>query len=135
MPGCMACIRTLWSWSAVARVDEFSAAFSPAFDPVMITTVEQVTQWLGAPTLDPALIKQAWLSAEAYVGNRTDWDITGQPDDDLVLAVDLSAARYLQRRNSPDGIVGLGDLGPAQVPYSDVDVERLINPWRIIAVA
>lgn len=116
--------------------NEFSPAFDMGeFDPVLVTTAEQVTAWLGSPNLDPNLITEAWLAAEAYVRERTLWDTTGTPPDSLVQAVDLLSARYLARRNSPDGIVGLGDLGPAQVPFSDIDVERLINPWRFFPVA
>lgn len=116
--------------------NEFGPGFDMGeFDPVLVTTVEQVTAWLGNPNLDADLIESAWLAAEAYVRERTTWDTAGSPPDSLVQAVDLLTARYLARRNSPDGMVGLGDLGPAQVPFSDIDVERLLNPWRIIAVA
>lgn len=107
----------------------------------MITTIEQVTRWLGNPALDPDLVDDAWFAAEAYVGNRTEWpdtDEDGNPipaPDDLVQAVDLLTARYLQRRHSPDGMLGLGELGAIQVAFSDVDVEKLLNPWRIIAIA
>lgn len=116
-------------------VNEFSSAFSTAFDQRMITTLEQVKAWLGSPNLDEGLIADAWLAAEAYVQERTQYDWLLNVPDSLVQAVDLLTARYLARRNSPDGMVGLGDLGPAQVPYSDIDVERLINPWRFFPVA
>lgn len=116
--------------------NEFDASFDPtAFDPALITSLEQVTAWLGDPKLSADVIADAWLAAEAYVANRTEWDARLTPPADLVQAVDLLTARYLARRNSPDGMVGLGDLGPAQVPYSDADVERLLNPWRFFAVA
>lgn len=116
--------------------NEFSADFDPAaFDPPLITTLDQVTAWLGKPNLDQALIGDAWLAAEAYVAERTQRDTAMTASDSLVQAVDLLTARYLARRNSPDGMVGLGDLGPAQVPFSDIDVERLINPWRFFPVA
>lgn len=107
----------------------------------MITTKEAVRDWLGSPTnLDDAVLTSAWQAAEAYVGNRCSWE--GQDADpavpapaDLVQAVNLLTARYLDRRNSPNGLVGFGDLGAARVPSGDIDVERLMNPWRDIAVA
>lgn len=111
----------------------FGAAFGSGFDGGTITTPEQVTRWLGNPNIDPALITDAWKAAEAYVGERVMWD--GTPPDSLVLAVDMQTARYLERRNSPSGIVGMGDLGPAQVPFSDIDVERAMNPHRFFPVA
>ena len=107
----------------------------------MITDSDQVRRWLGNPPIPDDLLDDAWLGAEAYVGNRTEYptvDDNGDPlaaPDDLVTAVDLLTARYLQRRNSPDGMLGLGELGAIQVAFSDVDVEKLLNPWRIIAVA
>lgn len=116
--------------------NEFSVDFDPAaFDPALITTLEQVTGWLGNPNLPADLIAEAWLAGEAYVAGRTHRDPALTPPSDLVLAVDLLTARYLARRNSPDGMVGLGDLGPAHVAYTDADVERLLNPWRFFAVA
>jgi hypothetical protein len=108
---------------------------------IMITTIEQVTRWLGNPPVDPELINDAWSAAEGYVSSRTEWpdvDADGKPlaaPSDLIQAVDLLTARYLQRRHSPDGMLGLGELGAIQVAFSDVDVEKALNPWRIIAVA
>lgn len=89
---------------------------------------------MGNPNLEAGLVGDAWLAAESYVGERTA-PPDGYVPDDLVMAVNLLTARYLARRNSPDGMVGLGDLGPARVPYSDTDVERLLNPWRVFPVA
>lgn len=107
----------------------------------MITTKESVKTWLGnPPKLDDAVLTDAWNAAEAYVAGRCSWE--GQDVDppvpapaDLVQAVNLLTARYLARRNTPDGLVGLGELGAAQVSFSDVDVERLMNPWRFFTVA
>jgi hypothetical protein len=99
----------------------------------MITTVEDVLTWLG-PGYDPAIVQEAYAAAEAYVGKRVRWaippDIQAQAPADLVQAVRFQTARYLARRNSPDGMVGLGDLGVARIPVSDQDVQTLINPWR-----
>lgn len=116
--------------------NEFSVDFDQGeFDPLTITSLDAVKAWIGNPNLPDELVAEAWLAAERYVDERTDWDKTLTPPDDLVLAVDLLTARYLARRNSPDGMVGLGDLGPAQVMYTDADVERLLNPWRFFPVA
>jgi hypothetical protein len=107
----------------------------------VITSVEAVTTWVGDPTIPDDVITAAWEGAESYIGERTDYpteDPDGlplDPPDDLVQAVNLLTARYLARRNSPDGIVGMGDLGPANVPVIDRDVERLMDPWRFFPVA
>lgn len=99
----------------------------------MITDLEAVKAWLGAHP-DPDQVRTAWEAAEAYVAQRTHVDDERVPGD-LVQAVYLLTARYLARRNSPEGFVGLGDLGPARLPVSDRDVERLIDPWRRFPVA
>lgn len=90
--------------------------------------------WLG-PGHDPAVVELAYTAAEAYIGKRVRWTIPANPDlpapDDLVQAVRFQTARYLSRRNSPDGMVGLGsELGIARIPITDQDVQTLINPYR-----
>jgi hypothetical protein len=107
----------------------------------MITDFDAVKTWLGDPVIPDDVIMAAYQAADFYVAGRTEYP-TEDPDglpldvpDDLVLAVNLLTARYLARRNSPDGIVGLGDLGPANVPVIDRDPERLMDPWRFFPVA
>jgi hypothetical protein len=59
--------------------------------------------------------------------------------DDLVLAVLLRSQRYVARRNSPEGVVGLsgagGDFAAARVPSYDVDVLHLESSHLRIPVA
>lgn len=55
--------------------------------------------------------------------------------DDLRLACFMRVARWLARRSSPEGLVGFGDFGPAQVPYTDRDVQTLEAPFRPPVVA
>ena len=68
-------------------------------------------------------------------------DAFGDPEftHDLTLAVLLRAQRYVARRNSPEGIVGLsgagGDFVGARIPSQDVDVLYLEGPFRKLPVA
>jgi hypothetical protein len=55
--------------------------------------------------------------------------------EDLRLAIYLRTARWLARRNSPEGLLGFADFGPAQVPVSDADIRDLESPYRIVTVA
>jgi hypothetical protein len=59
--------------------------------------------------------------------------------DDMVLAVLLRSQRYVARRNSPEGVVGLsgagGDFAAARVPSFDADVLHLESPYRKLPVA
>jgi hypothetical protein len=104
----------------------------------MITTLEDVQAWLG-PGYDTPTVTQAYNAAEAWVSKRVRYPVVNplveppeplEAPDDLKQAVRFQTARYLARRNSPDGMVGLGDLGVARIPVSDQDVQTLINPWR-----
>lgn len=102
-----------------------------------ITNPDHVVTWTGYNgTADDQVFLDAWNAAEQYVANRCTWptvDVTGQPvapPGDLVQAVNLLTARYLDRRNSPNGVVGLGDLGAVTLPSADVDVKALLGPYR-----
>lgn len=99
----------------------------------MITTAEEVAQYVGGGRT-PDQVEFAWQAAEAYVAARCEWEGPDAPQD-LVEAVLLLSARYVARRNSPDGFVGMGEFGPARVPVSDRDVDRLIFPWRRTVLA
>jgi hypothetical protein len=48
---------------------------------------------------------------------------------DVQYAVMLWTNRLLSRRNSPDGIVGVADLGVATISKRDGDVFQLLSPW------
>jgi hypothetical protein len=41
----------------------------------------------------------------------------------------LLANRLMARRNSPDGIVGVSDMGTARVLSYDADIQVLVSPW------
>lgn len=104
-----------------------------------ITTPERVKVWLGG-TWPEGVFSDAYKAAESYVGTRVRYPTEPDPltgvvppvPDALVLAVNLLTARYLARRNSPNGLVGLGDLGAVPVPGTDIDVKTLIAPWRVV---
>lgn len=102
-----------------------------------ITQADQVAKsvnWKGDPA-DTAFVT-AWKAAEGYVSRRCRWtlDADGNPPAELAEAVTLLTARYLERRNSPNGLIGFGDLGAARLPSQDVDVRTLIGPYRIAVV-
>lgn len=90
--------------------------------------------WFPKVSQDEAL--EAIAAADAWVDARTRWPETQsdgvplEPPSDLVQACRLLASRYLARRNSPDGFVGMGEMGPARITTVDRDVESLIAPWR-----
>lgn len=54
--------------------------------------------------------------------------------DDLKQAFFLRVARLLDRRNSPTGLVGFADYGPAMIARTDVDAADLEAPYLKVLV-
>lgn len=92
--------------------------------------------WNGDP--NDQVFQVAWKAAEGYVSVRCTWPTTDADGAELpapaelVEAVTLLTGRFLDRRNSPNGLVGFGDLGAARLPSQDVDVRTLIGPYRSV---
>lgn len=110
----------------------------------MITTLVVAKEWIRTNSAGPLSddnIAAAYNAAEAFVAARCRWPATRSDGTaipappDLVLAVCLLTARYLVRRNTATGIVGIDELGGMQVPGIDPDVLRLMNPWRKVVFA
>jgi len=112
-------------------------------------TIDQIREWLRLTDdfddvalqegLDAALAhQQSVLRFPVYsAANCNSPELFDQPyySDDLRLAAMLRTARYLARRNSPEGLVGFGEFGVAQVALSDRDVAQLESPYvRVVAV-
>src|SRR4051812_43052167 len=52
------------------------------------------------------------------------------PGPDLELGTVRLAARWHNRRRSPDGMLDMGELGNARIPTGDPDIERLLGIGR-----
>ena len=105
-----------------------------------VTTAEAVAEVLKTSATAPRFVA-AYKAAEDAVRKRCRWPHGPvDPDDpdgpqlpvpaDLVQAVILRTGRYMARANSPDGLVGMGDLGMMRVSSVDRDIERLEGAWR-----
>lgn len=55
---------------------------------------------------------------------------------DIVLGATMLAGRLLRRKNSPDGVVAFGDLGPVYVQRNDPDIAMMLGlgDWASPAV-
>ncbi|MDO5534372.1 MAG: hypothetical protein Q4F65_06955 [Propionibacteriaceae bacterium] len=99
-----------------------------------VTSLETVLAALGVSTSPH--VEAAYAAAEDAVASLCVWpqvDEGGEPiaaPGALVQAVALRTNRLLARRNSPDGIVGVGEFGPVRVSAVDRDIEELEKPYR-----
>lgn len=100
----------------------------------MIVSSEQVATWFESTSLPEIVV--AHQAAEAYIADRCVipelvTDENGPvPPAALVQAVRLLTARYLARRNSPDGTLGMSEFGVGRIATIDRDVQQLIAPYR-----
>ncbi len=97
----------------------------------MIAKLDDVASYIG-PGYERAEVDTAWKAAEQYVADRCRWSSEEAPAS-LVEAVKLLTARYLARRKSPDGLIGMGEF-TARVPVIDGDVRALIGPYRRVVL-
>lgn len=98
--------------------------------------------WARIPagdTTDDARIQPALDAATAAVLARCRGladPVTGEPVADcpaeVVEAVLLWTNRLVARADSPTGIVGIAETGSAIVPARDVDIARLLAPYRTV---
>lgn len=98
-----------------------------------IVEISRVRAWLASngvgAGLSEQILTEALGAAEGWVTAR----VRVLPDPvpgDLAMAVFLMTARYLARRNSPDGMVGMGEFGPARIGALERDAEALLGPYR-----
>jgi hypothetical protein len=102
----------------------------------LLVTPEQFKAWANVTNdVDDEAIRVGCAAASEAM--RTTLRLPTDPDtgdellsDDLALAARLRVLRYLSRRNSPDGLVGMGEV-IARVPRVDVDIADLEGPYRI----
>lgn len=74
---------------------------------------------------------------EGPLGRAGDFNFAGdeeselrEPNRDIVLGTLRLARRQHTRRNSPDGLADLGELGQGRVPSTDPDIERFLGIGR-----
>ena len=97
-------------------------------------TLAEVKEWLRVDdTIDDVALAEGLATAIDYQTRY--YRIGDTYPNDLRLAAMLRAARYLARRMSPEGLVGFGDFGPAQIANVDRDVRELEAPYMKPVVA
>jgi hypothetical protein len=88
---------------------------------------------------DDVSLATVLTAAIAYVEDARagDFNFTGTPGSllpspgpDIELGTVRLAARWHNRRRSPDGMLDMGELGNARIPTGDPDIERLLGIAR-----
>jgi hypothetical protein len=93
---------------------------------MMLATVEVFRSWAGAAaaSVPTGLVQQCLAEAESALAADVGAPvhvIAAHPDAVVIAVGDVlrRAANLLARRNSPEGVAGVGDLGYIQVPAND----------------
>jgi hypothetical protein len=109
-------------------------------------TADEYKAWARidpADTADDTAISEAVDASSEAIELRAPaafaTDDTGTPLGPVPVSVHnaglLLANRLLSRRNSPDGIVGVSDMGTARIASYDADISGLLGPWLDSVVA
>lgn len=87
-------------------------------------------------TLDDDAIEAALAAVHAAIVARcpTLAEVDDIPDD-VAQAALLWCNRLVARRNSPEGVVGVGEMGVANIGRYDADVGRLLGPYTAVTLA
>jgi hypothetical protein len=98
--------------------------------------VDEYKQWARVPdTIDDAAVDQALSAVQEAVIARCPILTLDPCPHDAYYAVLLWTNRVLNRRNSPDGIVGVADLGVATIKNFDKDIAQMLSPYVEPAIA
>lgn len=104
----------------------------------IITTAEALT-WVGrdlGDAVDEEAMSQVVDAVNAHISTIAPKAVANDPDFDepVRLAALLLAGRWYSRRNSPDGLVGFGDMGGTAIRSLDPDIRDLLRPYTFRAV-
>ena len=101
-------------------------------------TLDDYKAWARiADTMDDVAIQQAIDAVDGKFRLILRPVIWSEPavSADVVEAGLLYVNRLLARRNSPDGVVGVSDLGTATIQPYDSDIRRLLGPHTQMVLA
>jgi len=99
--------------------------------------VDEYKDWARIPatdTRDDVAIDQALSAVTSSIVNRCPVLADAVCPPEVVYASLLWTNRLLSRRNSPDGIVGVADLGIATIGKIDRDILQMLSPWVEVVI-
>lgn len=100
-------------------------------------TVDDYKAWARIyDNTDDVAIGETQLAVQAAITTRCPNILTMMDVPEPVqLAAMLWTNRLMSRRNSPDGIVGVADLGIATIPKADKDINDMLAPYRAVVMS
>lgn len=103
---------TVDGYKAWARIDPADTADDAAISDAVDAAAEAVEIW--APL--------------AFIYDPDTGDLNPVPRMAVQGAL-LLVNRLMSRRNSPDGVVGVADMGATTILAYDSDITRMLSPW------
>jgi hypothetical protein len=98
--------------------------------------IDEYKQWARVvDTVDDVAIDQALSAVMAAIVARCPVLATAPCPEDALYACLLWTNRLLVRRQSPEGIVGIADMGAVKIMRTDADIDDLLAPWKEPVVA
>jgi|SRR3954471_2490453 hypothetical protein len=92
--------------------------------------LDEYKEWARVPdAVDDVATDQALSAVKEAVIARCPGLAAAACPADVLYGCLLWTNRVLNRRNSPDGIVGVADLGVATIKTFDQDIKQMLSPW------
>ena len=105
---------TVDEYKAHYRIDPGDTTDDAAIAEVVAAAMERIESVAVKAFTDDTLARVPWTVHEAGL---------------------LQANRLMARRNSPDGVVGVSDMGTATVLSYDADITQNLSQWTVPVVA
>jgi hypothetical protein len=105
---------TVDQYKAYARIDPADTADDAAITEAVNASMEGIEGWAPKAFTDPDRETVPYTVHEAGL---------------------LLTNRLMARRNSPDGVVGVSDMGTATILANDADINRMLSRWTDSVVA
>jgi hypothetical protein len=98
--------------------------------------IDEYKAWARIPDgVDDVAADQALTAVMTAIVARCPTLATAPCPGDVVYATLLWTNRLLIRRNSPEGVIGIAELGIASIVKIDSDIAQLLSPWLEVVIA
>ena len=98
--------------------------------------IDEYRQWARVPdTADDVAIDQALSAVKVAIVARCPVLATAACPEDAQYACLLWTNRLLVRKQSPEGIVGIADMGAVAIVSTDRDILQMLSPWMEPVIA